>query len=240
MKKTVGLLLSLLLLLPASAAPAADGMDFDALLKQSLNAYARVNDYVCRLSKKESVGGAIREEPNIIFKYRKPASYYMKWTEGRNRDTEAIYVAGRYDNRLQVHVGPFFGLFTIDVDPKGYLAMRNNRHSILESGMGHILELMRRDYEKGKKDPACSFSVEKGTRGEEGKTIRVRAVFPENGGYYGHSVRVWIDRVSRLPVHIQVNGWRNEFLEEYRFESIRLNAGLTDRDFDIRNPEYDF
>jgi hypothetical protein len=37
-----------------------------------------------------------------------------------------------------------------------------------------------------------------------------------------------------------MHGWQNEFQEEYAFEGLRLNVGLTERDFDVKNPEYHF
>lgn len=232
--------LSLIFMLACAPRAHAASFDFDAMLKRSSDAYARVNDYVCRFSKKERIRDDIHEERNIIFKYRKPAGYYMKWTEGNNRDTEVMFVEGKYDNKLQVRLGGFFGFVRTSADPKGPLAMRNNRHSIKESGMGHILDLISKNYQKGKRDPECSFSYEGGSPGDGGKAVCVKAVFPAGKGYYGHKVQICIDKATSLPVKLTVYGWKNEFLEEYRFDSIRPNVGLTDRDFDIGNPEYRF
>ena len=70
------------------------------------------------------VKGEIKESRNLQFKFKKPASYYLKYTEGNDDGLEAIYVHGKYDNKMEVHMGGYFGLFRIAVDPRGSLAMK--------------------------------------------------------------------------------------------------------------------
>lgn len=218
----------------------AEQFDFDGLLKRSFESYGKVNDYVCLFSKKERIRDSIKEERNILFKYRKPASFYMKWTEGDNRGVEAIYVDGRYNNKLEVHLAGFWRFFRIAVDPHGLLALKNNRHPITEAGIGHLLDLIMTNYHKGKSDPESRITFEGEPLVDGKRTVYVKAVFPKDKGYYGQAVHVYFDQEAMLPVKLTVYGWSNEFLEEYRFESLRLNAGLTERDFDVNNSEYHF
>jgi outer membrane lipoprotein-sorting protein len=228
-----------LLLVPAGTAGAGQAA-LDELLQRSLAAYSRVSDYTCTFRKKELVKGEIREARNLIFKFRKPASYYLKYTVGEDEGLEAIYVAGKYDNKLEVHLGGFFGFFRIAVDPRGSLALKNNRHAIMEAGMGQILTLMEQNYRLAKNDPESRITLE-GENTLGGRPVRmVRGVFPRGKGYYGKQVLIAIDRETSLPVKITVHGWENEFLEEYQYDGIRLNVGLSDRDFDVKNPEYRF
>jgi outer membrane lipoprotein-sorting protein len=236
MRYFLSLLLMLFFALTAEAAP----YDIDALLQRSLSSYAGVNDYVCRFSKKELVRGAIHDERNILFKYRKPGGYYMKLLEGKNRDMELLYVKGKYDNELQVHTSGFLGFLRLGIDPRGNLALRDNRHPVMEAGIGNFLDLIDSNYRKGKIDPETRITYEGETVFDGRKCILVKVVFPRDKGYYGHIVQLWFDVQNWLPVKLTMHGWQNEFLEEYAFEGLRLNVGLTERDFDVKNPEYHF
>lgn len=234
--------IALLMLLAPAAAPAAqaDAFDFDGLLDRCLESYGRVNDLVCSFSTRERIRDRIVERKNILFKFRKPGSFYMKLTEGDEKGTELLYVEGKYANELQVHLTGFWGLFGIAVDPRGSLALKNNRHPVMDADIGHILDLVVTNYRKGKDDPESRIAYEGEAVLDGRKAFHAKAVFPAGKGYYGRTVHMYIDRELLLPVMLTVHGWDGEFLEEYRYEKVRLNVGLADRDFDIRNPDYRF
>jgi outer membrane lipoprotein-sorting protein len=223
------------------AVPARAGQaNPDELLQRSLVAYNRVSDYRCVFHKKELVRGEVKDVRNIEFKFRKPASYYLKYTEGVQAGLETIYVAGKYDNKLEVHLGRLFGFYRIAIDPHGSQALKKNRHPIMEAGIGQILHLMERDYRNAKNDPDCRITLEGEVLVNGRKTHLIKALFPKGKGYYGRMVSIFIDKQLYLPTKITVYGWDNEFLEEYEYDNVRLNAGLADRDFDVKNPEYHF
>lgn len=229
-----------LMLLIHTAAAHARQADPEDLLRRSLSAYNRITDYRCIFNKKELVKGEIKEARNLVFKFKKPASYYVKCTEGEQAGLESIYVAGKYDNKLEVHLGGAFGFLRVAVDPHGPQALRNNRHTILEAGIGPILRIMENNYLKAKNDPESHITLEGEALLNGRKADVIRAVFPKGRGYYAGRVLLYIDRELSLPTKITVYGWNNEFLEEYQYERIRLNAGLSDLDFDVKNPEYRF
>ncbi len=229
-----------LLLSPELASAAARDFDFDGILDGAVKAYSRVSDLVCTFSTKERIRDGIVERKNMVFKFRKPASFYMKMTEGEDKDTELIYVDGKYDNNLEVHLGGFWGFLRIAVDPRGSLALKNHRHPVTDADVGHILDVVLANYRKGKNDPEARIRYEGAALLDGREAIHGKAVFPPAKGYYGHTVHIYIDRELLLPVLLTVYGWNDEFLEEYRYEKVRLNVGLTDRDFDIKNPEYRF
>lgn len=238
--KILATLLCLTVMLTRFAGASTGQTDLDDLLQLSLAAYSRVNDYSCTFHKKELVKGDIKESRNLQFKFRKPASYYLKYTEGNDDGLEAIYVHGKYGNKMEVHLGGFFGFFRIAVDPRGSLALKGNRHPVMDAGVGQILSLMEQNYRQAKTDPQSRITLEGETSLNGRKVQLIKAIFPKGRGYYGGKVLVFIDRETSLPVKITVHGWNNEFLEEYQYDNIRLNVGLNDRDFDVKNPEYHF
>jgi outer membrane lipoprotein-sorting protein len=214
--------------------------EVDDLLLRSNAAFEQIRDYRCTFHKRELIRGKLESERNITFKFRKPASFYLGFKEGENKGGEAIYVEGKFDNKLKFHKGGIMGLFSMTLDTDGSLAMRHNRHPITESGIGHIIRLMEKDHRMAKNDPECSVQVEKSTLSNGRQVFLIKAVQPPGKGYYGHKVIVAIDQGLLLPVKVTVFGWKDELLEEYEYEGLKLNVGLTDRDFDPENPEYDF
>ena len=65
-------------------------------------------------------------------------------------------------------------------------------------------------------------------------------MFAEGRDYYGHIIYINIDKEAHLPIKIKVLGWREELLEEYYYENLKVNVGLTEEDFDVRNKKYKF
>ncbi len=211
----------------------------EEILERCLKSYEGVADYTYLLHKKEMIKGELIEQKNIMCKFRKPLSVYMKWTEGKDKGTESIYVKGKYDNKLMVHLTMLGGV-KMSLNPKGYFAMKNNRHSILEANLGHIIELIKKNYDMSKINGEGSITFE-GEQILDKKLLLVfKAVFPEGKGYYGHKMFIYIDKQLYLPVKTVVYGWDGELWEMYYYSNIKTNVGLFDKDFDVDNPEYDF
>ncbi len=233
------LVLLFLFLAPASAhASVADGLE--AIVGNAIEKYRTVSDYTCLFDKTELVDGALRAERNIVMKYRKPEMVYMKWTEGDNRGVEAIFAKGRYDNKMVVHLGGSLSFIEARVDPRSSKAMKDNRHPITEAGVGFVLNLIKDNYDKAKEDPESSMTIEGETRLGGRRVTMVKAVLPRGKGYYANVILLYFDKEMSLPLKVAVYGWNGEMLEQYRFRDLRINVGLTERDFDKDNPAYNF
>ena len=60
-----------------------------------------------------------------------------------------------------------------------------------------------------------------------------------------HRAKIYIDKDLQIPVRFvfydrPLFGSEPRVAEEYTFTDIELNVGLSDQDFDITNPAYDF
>jgi len=58
--------------------------------------------------------------------------------------------------------------------------------------------------------------------------------------YYGHRFQLWIDAQLKLPIKAAVYDERGRLYESFEFRDLKVNVGLTDFDFDPRNPAYRF
>jgi hypothetical protein len=158
----------------------------------------------------------------------------------KNKGIESIYIEGKNKNKLVVHLNGFWKFITVSLDPRNSKAMKNRRHPITEAGIGYIVGMMADNYSRAQNDKDCVISKAEDDEAGGRKAIKINATFPPDKGYYNHLITVWIDRELFLPVKIAVYGKNKEFLEEYRFEDIRIGAGLKDKDFDTKNPDYNF
>jgi hypothetical protein len=90
---------------------AEENISIDNILAKTIAGYETVQDYACIFNKKEFVNGKIKDQNNIINKFKKPVCIYLRWTEGSDKGNEAIYVLGKYKNELQVHLGGFLNIY---------------------------------------------------------------------------------------------------------------------------------
>jgi hypothetical protein len=59
-------------------------------------------------------------------------------------------------------------------------------------------------------------------------------------GYYGAKAEFFIDKQNGLPVKLVTLDRKGRLYESYEYPEVRLNPGLTAKDFDPDNEEYDF
>ncbi|MFC2131018.1 DUF1571 domain-containing protein [Bacteroidota bacterium] len=218
----------------------SSGDQFDSLVQSLEETYSRVKDYKCLFYKKELVDGNYIEQDNIISKFKKPKFYYMNWTEGSREGMEVIYAGNKYNNNLRVHLGGLMEFIDIEINPKGSMAMRGNRHSIFESDIGFIISLIKNNYEKSKLHSDGKFWFVKDTI-LDNRTMKIyKAMFPDGKDFYCHIIYVYIDTKLNLPLIIVAYDWNKTMIEKYYYKDVKINVGLKDIDFDADNPRYNY
>ncbi|HUP81646.1 MAG TPA: DUF1571 domain-containing protein [Pirellula sp.] len=230
------------------------------------NHFQKHQDYTAILIKRERVGGKLVAETKMALKLKygkrkgaeileRPVSVYLKTLEPKSQaGREVIWVQGRNDNKLTVHEAGLLGLITVDLLPESRLAMAGNRYPITEIG---IEKLLGKLIEKGERDrllgPATIRTTEKVAF--DGKTCRLIEVIHEsptaviNGKtveFEYYLAQIYIDYERLLPLKYVSFSWPKapgdapELIEEYTYQDVSLNVGLSESDFDPKNPDYGF
>lgn len=254
--------------LPFGSSLAADGptSGTDALRASLQIAYDglqriqdSIQDYTCTLTRRERIGGRLMDHETMLVKVRhqqkrgerivEPFSVYVRFlSPERVRGREVIYVEGRHDGKIIVRNGGLrFAHITTSLPPDSPVAMHQSRYPMTEIG---LLNLTRRLIENGERElqnQACRAQLVRGAKvnGRPSTLIQVSHTSRQSDLQY-KMARILIDDELILPVHYAAYDWPQEdgeaplLLEEYTYTDIRLNVGLTDRDFDHRNEAYQF
>jgi hypothetical protein len=103
--------------------------------------FANLEGFECRLTRRETVNGKALNEEVLEYKFRKePYSVHIKWVGLEGRGRELIYVAGKYEGKVQVLTGRDEGLLIpsgkrVTYAPTDSTIRSKSRHDIRESGM---------------------------------------------------------------------------------------------------------
>ena len=221
----------------------AQAEDLLQWIEQMPAAYQNVNDYTATFTREEILRGKQRPREVIALKFRKPMQVYMKWLSESGKDREAIFFKGRDNDRVLVHEpGWLFGSFTAVIPTDGSDIMGRSRHPFDEIGIGRMIDLLITSFEKANA-AGDLLLVDRGTVQETGRTLRmVEGILPRSPEkkYYCYRAVVTIDEGWKLPVAVKVYDWDDRLVEHYRYSDIHINPGLSDLDFDPKNPGYDF
>ena len=221
------------------------------------NMRSHVNDYTAILVKRERVDNQLSDTSYMRLKIRNPRqrdigqvpfSIYMKFIKPRgSAGREVIWVDGQNNNNLIAHeTGALLRFKNFHLQPTGMLAMRGNRYPIYDAGIENLtLKLL----EKAERDRAAGLCEVKYV---EGAKIRDRACTlievkhkERKSPYEFHIAKVYIDDELKMPVRFASYDWplpgqTPKLMEEYTYIKLKLNVGLTDNDFNIANPAYNF
>ncbi|MDR2344749.1 MAG: DUF1571 domain-containing protein [Planctomycetaceae bacterium] len=212
---------------------------------------AQIADYSALMTKQECVNGVVQEAQMMEVKVRhKPFSVYVKFLYPKGiAGQEAIYVDGKYNNKLVAHgVGVQRALVgTIKLDPTGVIPMRGNKYPITEMG---ILNLIDKLLEVGKKDVnfgECSVNYKEGVKidGRECTMIQVTHPVPR-ANFIFNIARIFIDKELNVPIRYESYDWPKKegapvtLIEAYTYQNLKLNAGFSELDFDYKNPVYGY
>lgn len=205
--------------------------------------YRRIHDYTCIFYQQERIDGKLLPQQTIRMKFRKPFSVYMKWIKEPYKGQEIIYVHGWNNGKLRVHPGSFPDI-TVNLDPNGSLAMKDNRHPVTEAGIGFTIQIVAKDIQTALAHPGDSVQYfdqgQKKVMGREAQCLEAIMPVKSISRYYAHRAVICIDDKWKLPTHVAIYDSTNTLIEEYYYSDIKINPGLTDEDFNPDNPDYNF
>lgn len=211
--------------------------------------FAAVRDYSCTFFKRERIGGRMTPQYVMTMKARtRPFSIYFKFLEP-NAGREAIFVHGRNADRIMVHdvgIGKLLA-GTLDLDPRGDRAMEDNRHPITEAGLGHLIETVYQRWNAEMKPGETKVTIAHGATIGNRRCTMIESMHPRrHPSYMFHKVKLYIDQEHGLPIRFEAYDWPRragqpaELVEEYTYHNLRINPGLSERDFDPGNAQYSF
>lgn len=215
-----------------------------------------VDDYTCILVKRERINGKLLDHEFMNCKVRharndgKPFSVYLNFRKpefvaGR----EVIYVEGHNNGKLIAHEGGFKGRFipTVYLTPTSTLAMRNCKYPITEIGIKKLTAMLIEKGVRDRKAGPCKVRILRGAKVKSRVCTCIEVRHDERRPVYDfHMARIFLDNELKVPIRYEAYGWPESegadppLLEEYTYMKMRLNVGLTDKDFSEKNPKYNY
>lgn len=220
---------------------------------------AEVFDYTAILKKVEQVKGVIGSPSYISIKVRcprtladgskTPFSLYMKFLKPRDSaGREVIWVDGQNEGKIVAHeASGILSMRRMYLDPDGFIAMRGQRYPIYEAGLENLIVKLIEKAERDRAAGPCHVDYRSGAEVNKRPCSLIELVHDvQHGQYEFHKAQVYIDDELQLPVRYAAYDWPTSpggeprLLEQYTYYNVKVNVGLTDRDFSPSNSAYRF
>ncbi len=218
------------------------------LAQSALTKMQAIDDYETTFLKRERVNGRLVEHTMHMKLREKPFSVYLKYGEpyvGR----EILFIDGQNGGKMWAHEGSGLRALvgTVSLDPQGAEAMDGNRYPITMIGMRNLLETIIDQWKQesvyGEID--VKFYPDAKLRGRACKVVE--ASHPRRRRQFKfQKTRLYVDDETKLPIRVEqfgfpeTEGGEPPLDELYEYSNLHTNVGLTDRDFDRKNPKYSF
>ncbi len=219
-----------------------------------------VRDYTCTLVRRERVDGEWpsyfqRLEAKVRHEHRgeneavEPFAVFIEFQNPRRMaGRRVLYVTDRWHGDLVARRGGSqTPNMTRQLDPSSPLAMEGNRYPITEIGIRNLTARLIAFMQRELDHDDCEVKIFKNAKlqGRACTHIQVTQTARRPDSRF-RVARVLIDNELKLPVYFASFGWGKTDddkpvpLEEYAYINIKINVGLTDLDFDLANPAYEF
>jgi hypothetical protein len=157
---------------------------------------------------------------------------------------EVLYVDGRNNNELTVlDCGFKRHLGKLSLDPKGTFAMSGQKYPITQCGirflMSETLNVSTADLQFGESEVKVDPNTKIGPR----PTTLIQITHPvPRKNFRAYVSRIFLDNELKLPICYDAFSWPDKpgdpppLEERYTYANLKLNTGLTQADFDDKNP----
>lgn len=228
--------------------PLLRAMEYASASREALK---EVRDYTAIFTKNELINGRMVKQVMEIKLREKPFSVYLKSRAGQEAGREVIYVAGANNGNVLAHeVGIKAIAGTVSIRPNGREVMDENHYPLTRIGISNMLETAYQiwDAEMKSSDPAAvdvKFFPNAKLGDVSCEAMQITHAQPRRELKF-HLSRVYFDKESKLPIRAERYGFprrqgeKPPLIEEYTYSSLKTNVGLTNADFDPRNPNYGF
>lgn len=226
------------------AAANAEQLSFDQPLNWMYEAktnFTAVKDYTCTLVSREKVNGKLGDENIIQMKFMAPFSVYMKWLgPQKNQGQEVAFVQGKNNNKMRVKspiLPAIAGWHSIDpTDPR---VLQNSRHTILEAGIGNMIDQTIRSWEIERSIGKTKILPPAQAKYNQRDCIKVEVVHLEKHAQANcFRTVIYLEKVSKMPIRLENYDWpraggpaEGELLEQFSYVNIQFNTGLKDAEF---------
>jgi outer membrane lipoprotein-sorting protein len=245
LRRAAGIFLALFalfsVLFAQNNARAQDRTDLEKRFQETEESLAKVDNYTAVFHRIERVNGKLIPEETAFLKFKRPFKVYMKWINPL-QGQESLYVEGTNNNKVRAHGTGLTKLITVNLNPTGSMAMENSRHPITEAGLEFLVKTIGSNLQRGLRAGELT-SKDHGEQKVYGrKTRELEGILPKDPakGYYCYRCIVNLDVETQMPIKTQIFDWEDQLIECYGYENLSLNPGLSDKDFDPKNPEYHF
>ncbi|MBI5124805.1 MAG: DUF1571 domain-containing protein [Planctomycetes bacterium] len=213
------------------------------LLTKAKDSYANLQDYTAEIHKQVHIHGELDIDECSLIKFQKPFKVYLKWITGKNDGKELLYVEGQNDNKVIVRKKVFGINKTLELAPDGFWIRRASKYPITDAGFAGIISRSYKQFEEARKNNdimAVSCSTEEINGRPTHKVAFAVSPHGRHNGYQCRSAEEYFDAEHFMPVKVTFWLWENDEVESLTFSNVKLNVGLSDKDFDRKNEEYHF
>lgn len=230
------------------------------LARQSLGLMqSQITDYTAVLVKRERIGDELGDNEFMFVKIRNrkmqnnqvvvPFSVYLAFLKpAAVKGREVLFIENQNEGKLFAHEGGMKRMLgTHLLEPTGYLAMAGQKYPLTDIGLENLVVKL---IEKGERDKTyghCQVELLPGAKVGGRNCSILQVTHPEEKPHYEfHIAQVFMDDEWKIPVRYAAFGWPSkpgadpEVIEEYTYQNIKINVGLTDKDFDLANSDYNF
>lgn len=224
----------------------------EALIQSRERHATQVRDYTCTMVKQEMLPSGMSEEQEIDVLFRQqPYSVVLTWRRNPGLAERVIYVKDRWidedadsDDERQLAVcqpGAVARLLVKSIKQPihGKLAQKSSRRYVDEFGFARALDLLIKYCEIARESGDLKLEYCGETRFDGRPVWVVRRTLPYTGigGLYPDRIaEVFIDKEYRVPVAVYCYAddakEKHNLLGKYEYRNIRMQAGLSETDFD--------
>jgi hypothetical protein len=224
----------------------------EALIQARTQHLHEVTDYECVMVKQERLSSGMSEEQEIKVKFRhEPFSVYMDWVRNPGLADRVLYVKGRWtdpkaknpeERELALaQPGKIAQLFvkSLKQPVRGRMARKSSRRYLDEFGFQNTLILLIKycQIAKERGELSLEYCGESRFDGRDVWMVRRRLPYVGEGGPYpDRTAEILIDKGYRVPVAVYCYSddekQPQNLLGKYEYRSVRMRAGLTEKDFE--------
>jgi hypothetical protein len=218
-----------------------------------------LKDYTAVLVKRERIGEELGDQEFMFVKIRNrkvqnnqivvPFSVYVAFLKpAAVKGREVLYVENQNHGKLFAHEGGMKRMLgTHSLPPDGYLAMAGNRYPLTDIGIENLVIKLIERGEKDKRHGSCNVELIPGGKVGGRNCSILQVTHPIQQPHYEFNIaQIFMDDEWKIPVRYAAYSWpktaggQPEVIEEYTYQNLKFNVGLTDADFDVKHKDYNF